>query len=659
MNDIDIAEIAALTESVEVECKAGRGKDGRGEVPTSLWESYSAMANTHGGEIFLGVAQKDDGHFEVAGIQDLERVQKSLWDGLHNKKIVNANILQPDHVRPLRVDGKAILRIRVPRATRQQRPIYMGDNPFGGTFLRRFESDYRADAESVRRMMAERVEDDRDSELMDGFGIDDLDPESVAAYRNRFSAVKPGHVWIDLNTARFLECIGAMGKNHSQGNPALRLAGLLIFGLFETIRDRLPNYMLDYQERPEAKAERRWVDRLIPDGTWSGNVFDFFRKVYSKLTTDLKVPFQLHDGQRVDDTPVHEALREALVNTIIHADFSGRASILIVKRPDMFGFRNPGLMRIPLDVALVGGNSDCRNRRLQTMFQLVGYGDHAGSGIPKIYRNWQTEHWRRPLLYEAGESDQTLMELRMVSLFPEQIVTELDNQFGVAFRNLPELERLALVTAATEQTVNHARLREICSDHSADITKALANLVRDAFLQSDGAGRGTVYFVTGAALSRPQETYPLEPKQAQQIGAFSHLTPQSSGGTRGDSGGSHASSGGLLTTEAPDPESADELLAAKLRKRMDEFFLGGRMPKKVDRQQMRTVLQLLCDGHFVPLRVLAKVLSRAEDVLRKEHLNPMVNERILEREYPTRPNHPAQGYRTNREPLLKFGDLKE
>jgi predicted HTH transcriptional regulator len=121
----------------------------------------------------------------------------------------------------------------------------------------------------------------------------------------------------------FLERIGAWGKNRDEGYSGLRLAGLLMFGRAEVIRDALPHYMVDYQERAEAKTERRWIDRLVPDGSWSGNVYDFFRKVYQKLNADLKVPFQLLAGQRIEDTPVHEALREALVNTLIHADFTG------------------------------------------------------------------------------------------------------------------------------------------------------------------------------------------------------------------------------------------------------------------------------------------------------------------------------------------------
>ena len=141
---------------------------------------------------------------------------------------------------------------------------------------------------------------------------------------------------------------------------------------------------------------------------------------------------------RIDDTPVHEAIREALTNTIIHADFTGRVSLYIVKRLDMFGFRNPGLMRVPLYMAIRGGQSDCRNRHLQKMFQLVGLAEQAGSGLPKVYRNWSKQHWRRPELIEQHDPDQTILRLRMVSLLPEEALAELDARFGKRFRELPE-----------------------------------------------------------------------------------------------------------------------------------------------------------------------------------------------------------------------------
>lgn len=371
IDDFDEWDLAALAESYELECKAAQGRDGKGELPEDFWKSYSAMANSEGGIILLGVQEKPRGDFRVLGLADVERVRKALWDNLNNRKQISINLLAERDVVPVEMEGKTVLRIHVPRATRQQRPVHLGGNPFGSTYLRRHEGDYVADDEQVRRLLAERVEDSRDERILSGFGMDDLDPGTISAYRNRFAAVKPGHAWSDLPLPEFLTRIGAFGQNRESGERGLRLAGLLMFGRAEVIVDALPHYMLDYQERPEDGTER-WIDRIAPDGTWSGNVYDFFRKVYPKLTAGLKVPFATQDGQRIEDSPAHRALREALVNALIHADFTGRMSVRVVKHADMFEFRNPGLMRIPLEQALEGGHSDCRNRRLQTMFQLVG-----------------------------------------------------------------------------------------------------------------------------------------------------------------------------------------------------------------------------------------------------------------------------------------------
>lgn len=634
----DNLDLTSLAESVDLECKAAQGRDGRGELPEDVWKTYSAMANTDGGVILLGVQEKPRGVFKAVGLADVERVRKALWDNLHNRKQISTNLLTDPDVAPVTVDGCSVLRVRVPRATRQQRPVHLGSNPFGGTYLRRHEGDYAADDEAVRRLLAERVEDSRDDRVLKGYDFSDLDMDTVAAYRNRFAAVKPGHIWTDLPLPEFLERIGAFGKNREEGYSGLRLAGLLMFGRAEVIRDALPHYMVDFQERPEAKAERRWIDRLVPDGTWSGNVYDFFRRVYQKLTADLKVPFQLQDGQRVDDTPVHEALREALANTLIHADYSGRVSVMVVKRPDMFGFRNPGRMRIPPEIAIHGGNSDCRNRRLQTMFQLVGYGDHAGSGLPKIYTNWAGQHWRSPVLYESPEPEQTLMELRMSSLVPKEAVSELDGRLGERFTRLPESARLALITAHIEGMVSHDRLKQICTDHPADLTKMLGALVRDGLLLSDGSGRGMIYFLPWQR--RPAASFDLV---GDEIGVEDTGTkppelsckPPELSGKPPELGEAKAASEAIYLDWETMPEP--------LRRELIELGLrvsgAGRVPPAV----LRETLRELCAGRYLGLRVLAQVLHRDPDDLRKRTLSQMVKDGQLRTAYPAIKD-PRQAY---------------
>ena len=608
-------DINTLAEAVDLECKAAQGRDGRGELPEDFWKSYSAMANTDGGVILLGVQEKPRGHFKAVGLQDVKRVCKALWDNLHNRKQISLNLLAEADVSPVQINGKTILRVQVPRASRQQRPVHVGSNPLGGTYLRRDEGDYQADDETVRRLMAERVEDSRDERVLKGFDLSDLDMDTVAAYRNRFAAVKPGHVWTDLPLPEFLERIGAWGKNRDEGYSGLRLAGLLMFGRGEVIQDALPHYMVDFQERPEAKTEKRWIDRLVPDGSWSGNVYDFFRKVYQKLTADLKVPFQLQDGQRVDDTPVHEALREALANTLIHADYSGRVSVLVVKRPDMFGFRNPGRMRIPLDMALHGGHSDCRNRRLQTMFQLVGYGDHAGSGLPKIYKNWAMQHWRRPLLYELPEPEQTLMELRMSSLVPEAALQALTAKLGARFTGLDETARLALIAAQVEGVVSHDRLKQITTEHPADLSKLLSRLVRDGLLTSQGAGRGMVYTlpwqrqILGAAFDGTDAVF--EPPELRSKPPELRSKPPE-----------------LSDTEARGQATYLDwdAMPEGLRQELSTLAHAVSGAKRVPRALLQTTLLALCTGRYLGLRVLAQALQRDPDDLRKRTLSGMVKE---------------------------------
>lgn len=384
MTFTSLEDLETLVETIDVECKAAQGRDGTGELPESFWETYSAMANTAGGEVFLGIEETKDHHFLLQGIKNPQKVMKAFWDGVRSKKKVSADIMTAEGVELLELQGRAVIRISIPRADRHHCPIYIGENPLGGTFLRRHEGDYRADEETVRRMMAEAVEDSRDDRVLEKFSIDDLDMESVLAYRNRFSAVKSNSPWIDLPAEIFLGKIGALRKDRNSGSVGVTAGGLLMFGRYETIIEVFPHFMVDYQERAEPKKEARWIDRIVPDGTWSGNLYDFYQKTYRKLTAELKVPFRLEGETRVDETSVHQALREALTNTLIHADYTGRVSVLVVKRPDMFGFRNPGLMRVSVDQAFAGGISDCRNRRIQDMFRYIGLGDHAGSGIPSI-----------------------------------------------------------------------------------------------------------------------------------------------------------------------------------------------------------------------------------------------------------------------------------
>ena len=70
---------------------------------------------------------------------------------------------------------------------------------------------------------------------------------------------------------------------------------------------------------------------MSSSGDWSGNICDFYFRVYNRIAQDIKVPFKLIGADRIDDTPLHKALREALANALIHADYYDRRGLVIQK----------------------------------------------------------------------------------------------------------------------------------------------------------------------------------------------------------------------------------------------------------------------------------------------------------------------------------------
>lgn len=282
-----LEDFTLLAESSDLECKRAGGKDGRGELPRDFWESYAAMANTDGGVVLLGVKQKGS-KFHLAGLEDTDGVIKALFDTANNLGKVSVNLLTNSDVITRSVEGRLFIQIQIRRATRQERPVYLNGNPLTNTFVRRHEGDQKLSAEAVKRMLAEQSEDARDARILKGFGLDDLCGDSLKIYRQVFANRNPSHPWNELDTRPFLKCIGAWRVDRETGLNGLTAAGLLMFGYHTTIQEYFPYYMLDYQERPEAKTEKRWVDRVTLDGSWSGNLYDFYRKVYPKLTEGIR-----------------------------------------------------------------------------------------------------------------------------------------------------------------------------------------------------------------------------------------------------------------------------------------------------------------------------------------------------------------------------------
>ena len=174
------------------------------------------MANTRSGFVVLGVREKK-GHFIVEGISDIATVTKQLFDIANNKKKVNVNLLANQSVQVINLDNKPVVVIEIPAAKREQKPVYLNNQPMTETYIRRHEGDCHCSEEQIKRMMAEQVEDSRDDRILVGFNFSDIDQDSLRAYRNLFAIAKPQHPWLEQDLIDLFRNIGGWRKDRHSG----------------------------------------------------------------------------------------------------------------------------------------------------------------------------------------------------------------------------------------------------------------------------------------------------------------------------------------------------------------------------------------------------------------------------------------------------------
>ena len=153
-------------ENFEIEYKSGQGG-----FPNELWKTYSAFANTNLGFIIIGVKESKN-KLIVEGLSDkqIEHYQKEFWNNCNNPKTISINLLTNEDITVVPFEGKKLLIIRVPFANRTDRPVHLTKNPFGNTYKRNHEGDYKCTDFEVKRMIADSTADlRRDNAILEGF----------------------------------------------------------------------------------------------------------------------------------------------------------------------------------------------------------------------------------------------------------------------------------------------------------------------------------------------------------------------------------------------------------------------------------------------------------------------------------------------------------
>lgn len=233
----DINKLADYREHNQLEAKSAKGG-----FPGSFWETYSSFANTDGGIILLGVKEETDGALLPEHI-DAEKLRKDFWNMVNNRQKISANIVTERMVQIEEFNGHKILVIRVPRAERNARPVYEGQDPKTGSYRRNHDGDYHCSLEEVALMFRDAANSWQDAKVLENMDASVFCMDTIRGYRNFFRTSRSNHLWNNEDDEVFLRKIGAV----SIGEDGLyhpTAAGLLMFGYEYEITREFPNYFL-------------------------------------------------------------------------------------------------------------------------------------------------------------------------------------------------------------------------------------------------------------------------------------------------------------------------------------------------------------------------------------------------------------------------------
>ncbi|MFZ3192009.1 MAG: hypothetical protein WA154_02240, partial [Moraxellaceae bacterium] len=262
----------------------------------------------------------------------------------------------------------------------------------------------------------------------------------------------------------------------------------------------------------------------------------------------------------------------------------------------------------------------------------VSYGDKAGSEIQTILYGWQAQHWRRPLFQQIEDPEQTQITLKMASLLPVDVLKDLQKQLGERFNQLNELERIALATAAVEGSIKHARIKDMCVEHSADITKMLTRMVQDGLLQAKGFGRGKRYQLPWQQPKSIFEQGSLAPEQGSFAPEYEPFVPEQ--GSFAPEQGALAPEQGSLAILTPTVILELTQLSDAEQEALHQLASPIRQRQRAPTELMQHTILQLCQRYHLGTRVLAELLQRDPKRLLKTFLNPMVEQMLLHRAYP-------------------------
>jgi predicted HTH transcriptional regulator len=350
-------------------------KEAKAALPKSCWETVSAFSNTSGGWLVFGIKEIGN-NYQIQGVTNAEKIEQDFLNTLRGEKF---NVFVATKQQRYTIDGKAVLAFYIPVSA--QKPVYY--NTQANTFIRRSSSDQKARKNEIDAFYRDQTFGTKTSELAPNTSKDDIHTTSLRQYRDYMARFNPDVSYNRFDEATFLTKLRIVEEGQ------LTYSGLLFLGKRDAIEKHFPDFRIDLLEiegKSISEATSNYSFRL---GEFE-NLWDYYFECFKRLKPEVDVAFQLTDqgfGQEL--SPGLKAIREALVNMLMHADYFSPACSRIRIFTNHIEFYNPGGLPKPLEELKAKDLSLPRNPLITKLFRMVRLAENAGYGFDRIEANWK------------------------------------------------------------------------------------------------------------------------------------------------------------------------------------------------------------------------------------------------------------------------------
>lgn len=381
----ELRSFGSDTHSVEVKSAAGR-------LPKTVPETLSAFSNGAGGTLILGLDEAT-GFRPAPGfdaVNSRDALARACADDVYPpvRSVIEIVAFEDAHV----------VVAEVAEISPLSKPAYVkGRGEYQGSFIRSGDGDRKLSEYEVGLLHANRGQPRDDREPVDDASVADLDEEGVAALLRRMRRRQP-RAFRSVPDEVALQRLGVLVPASSgAGSLVPSLAGLLTLGTYP--QQFFPQLNVTFVVFP---AHDRGVvpdgaPRFIDNRTLNGPVPVIVADTVDAISRNMRIAATVTGVGREDsyEYPV-EALREAVVNALMHRDYAQvarGAQVQVEMFPDRLLVRNPGGLFGPVSEGELGveGVSSSRNPVLSALLQEVQLPDsdrviceNRGTGIPTM-----------------------------------------------------------------------------------------------------------------------------------------------------------------------------------------------------------------------------------------------------------------------------------